>query len=91
MGINVKLPRLLQEEAQGVRLIEVRGRTVFECLKDLIHRHPRLEGRILDGEGRLLLQWMLYINDQGIARADELATPLKDGDTILLVPVAAGG
>ena len=53
----------MQEKTDGALLIEVRGGSVQECIADLIRRYPDLEGMILDGEDRLLLKWMVYINN----------------------------
>jgi molybdopterin converting factor small subunit len=91
MSIQFKLPKLLQEKTDGAVLIEVRGGSVQECIADLIHRYPGLEGRILDGEDRLLLKWMVYINNQNAAASIELSYPVKDGDIITLLPMVAGG
>jgi len=57
----------------------------------LIHRYPGLEGRILDGEDRLLLKWMVYINKKNAAASNQLFYPVKDGDIITLLPMVAGG
>ena len=91
MGIKFKLPKLLQEKTDGAVLIEVRGGSVAECIADLIRRYPDLEGMILDGEGRILLRWMVYINDQSALSSNELSNQVKDGDIISLLPMVAGG
>ena len=91
MSIQFKLPKLLQEKTDGAVLIEVRGGSLQECIADLIRRYPGLEGRILDGEDRLLLKWMAYINNQNAAASIELSYPVKDGDIITLLPMVAGG
>ena len=81
----------MQEKTDGAALIEVRGGSVQECIADLIRRYPGLKGRILDGEDRLLLKWMVYINNQNAAASIELSYPVKDGDIITLLPMVAGG
>jgi molybdopterin synthase sulfur carrier subunit len=91
MSIQFKLPKQLQEKTDGAVLIEVRGGSVQECIADLIRLYPGLEGRILDGEDRLLLKWMVYINNQNAAASIELSDPVKDGDIITLLPMVAGG
>jgi len=91
MGIKIKLPKLLQEKTDGAVLIEVQGGSVAECIADLIRRYPDLEGMILDGEDRILLRWMVYINDQSALSSNELSNQVKDGDIISLLPMVAGG
>ena len=82
MTIKFKIPKLLQEKTDGAVLIEVQGGSVQECIADLIRRYPGLEGMILDGEDRILLRWMVYINNQGAVASNELSYHVKDGDLI---------
>jgi len=91
MSIKFKIPKLLHEKTDGAALIEVLGGSVQECIADLIRRYPGLKGMILDGEDRLLLRWMIYINNQSAAASNELSYPVKDGDIITLLPMVAGG
>jgi molybdopterin synthase sulfur carrier subunit len=91
MGVQFKIPKQLQEKTGGAVHIEVRGRTVHECIADLIRRHPDLKGRILDGKGRILLKWIIYINDKSVIPSNELSYPVKDGDIITILPMVAGG
>ena len=91
MSIQFKLPKLLQEKTGGAVDVKVQGGSVQECIADLIRRYPGLEGMILDGEDRLLLKWMVYINNQNAAASIELSYPVKDGDIITLLPMVAGG
>ena len=91
MSIKFKIPKLLQEKTDGAVLIEVWGGSVQECIADLIHRYPGLEGMILDGENRILLKWTVYINNQSAASSNELSYQVEDGDIISLLPMVAGG
>jgi len=91
MSIKFKIPKLLQEKTDGVVLIEVQGGSVPECISDLIRRNPGLEGMIMAGEDRILLKWVVYINNQSVLSSDELSYHVKDGDIISLLPMVAGG
>jgi molybdopterin converting factor small subunit len=91
MGVQFKIPQQLQEKADGATQIEVKGCTVHECIADLIRRYPDLKGRILDGEGRLLVKWMVYINNEGVIASNALSDAVKDGDIIAILPMVAGG
>ena len=81
----------MQAKTGGAVLSEVQGGSVQECIADLIRRYPGLEGMILDGEDRLLLKWMVYINHRSGAGSHELSYHVKDGDIITLLPMVAGG
>ena len=91
LGVQFKIPKLLQDKTNGTTLVEVKGGNVLECIKDLIRRYPGLTGMILDEEGGVLLKWMVYINNKGTVPSNEASYPVKDGDTITLVPMIAGG
>ena len=91
MSIHFKIPKLLREKTGGAVLVEVQGGSVQECIADLIHRYPELEGSIWDREGRILLKWMVYINNKAVVSSNELLYPVKDGDIIALLPMVAGG
>lgn len=91
MGIQFRIPKLLQEKTDGATLVEVEGASVHECIADLIRRHPGLKGMILDGENRILLKWMVYINDKSAVSSEDLSRHVKDGDKIALLPMVAGG
>jgi len=91
MAVQFKIPQQLQNKTGGAIQIEVRGCTVDECMADLIHRYPDLKGRILDGEGQILLKWMVYINNESVIPSNALSYPVKDGDIIAILPMVAGG
>jgi sulfur-carrier protein len=91
VGVQFKIPKRLQEKTEGAAHIEVHGCTVQECMADLIRRYPDLKGRILDGQGRILLKWIVYINNKNFIPSNELSYPVKDGDIITILPMVAGG
>ena len=91
MSAKFKIPKLLQEKSDGAVLIEVQGGSVQACIADAIRRYPGLEGMILDGEDRILLKWMVYVNNQSAVASNELSYQVKDGDIIALLPMVAGG
>jgi len=57
----------------------------------LVHGYPALKGEIIDGQGMLLVKWVIFINNKPVVGSDELSVPVTDGDVILLVPMVAGG
>ena len=91
MAVIIRIPKILQDKTNGTVSVAVQGATVYECLADLIRQYPNLEGRVLGSDGRILLQWMVYINDAIAGRSDEVSMQLQEGDTIALLPLVAGG
>jgi molybdopterin converting factor small subunit len=91
MGVKIRIPKVLQDKANGVTLADVKGKTVRDCFEALIKQFPGLEGHLMDTQGVLLLKWMLYVNHGSISYKNELSYPVKDGDLVELLPVLSGG
>jgi molybdopterin converting factor small subunit len=91
MSIKIKIPEYLHDKTEGKSLLDVTGNTLRECLEALAHCYPALKGEIVDGQGMLLVKWLIFINDKLATASDELSATVKEGDVILLVPMVAGG
>ena len=91
MSVKIKIPKYLLKKTNEKPIVEIKGSTVHECIDALIQRYPELKGEILDVQGMILLQWMVYINNKNPTSSDELSHPVKEGDVIELIPVIAGG
>ena len=53
-------------------------------------RHGGLRDRLVDG-GSLRRFVNVYLNDEDVRFLDGLDTPVKDGDTVTVLPAVAGG
>ena len=91
MSIKIKIPEFLQDKTDGRSFIDVTGNTLRECFAALVHLYPALQGEIVDGQGKLLFKWLIFINGKLASASDELSTPVTEGDVVLLVPLVAGG
>ena len=91
MSIKIKIPEYLKDKTDGQPIIDVTGNTLRECLGALVQFYPALKGEIVDGQGILLVKWVIFINDKPVTASDELSAPVTEGDVILLVPMMAGG
>jgi molybdopterin converting factor small subunit len=56
-----------------------------------VERHPALRSRLRDGDGKLRPSVLFFLNSEDIRAKDGEATPVSDGDTLTIVPVADGG
>jgi molybdopterin converting factor small subunit len=80
----------MRPHADGQSTVEVTGATVQAVLADLGAKFPALAQRIFDnGQVRRFVN--LYLNDEDIRYLDNLATPVKDGDELAIIPAVAGG
>jgi adenylyltransferase/sulfurtransferase len=64
---------------------------VGEALSDLIAQHPDLRKHLYSEDGKMRSFVNVYLNDEDIRYLSKDATPVKETDTIVIVPSVAGG
>jgi molybdopterin synthase sulfur carrier subunit len=90
MAIEVRIPTILRNYTGGAKSVEGSGATLAELLADLESRHGGLQDRLVDGGG--LRRFVnVYLNDEDVRFLGGLSAPVKDGDTITVLPAVAGG
>ncbi len=90
MSVKVQIPTPLREHTGGAATVAASGATVHAVLADLLKQFPVLEARLFDkGQVRRFIN--LYLNNEDIRFLDNLATPVKDGDELAIIPAVAGG
>jgi molybdopterin converting factor small subunit len=70
--------------------IWVDGETVGECLDDLGRRYPGVKELMFDSQGRLYQHIYVYVNAEGMYKAD-FARAVSDKDELILVVLATAG
>jgi molybdopterin converting factor small subunit len=90
-GVRVRVfyPEL-QRLFEGSDDVRVQGDTVGECLDDLVRKHPGAESLLFDSRGVLLKRVYVFVNAEGMFKAD-FAKPVGDGDELILAVLATGG
>jgi len=91
MAIEVRIPTILRTYTDGQKAVEGKGNSLDGLLDDLDGRHPGLRGRLVTGEGALHRFVNVYVNDEDVRFLGGLETPLKDGDSVTVLPAVAGG
>jgi hypothetical protein len=91
MSIKVKLfyPEL-QKLAEGHESVRVEGQTVGECLEDLVRQLPQSGKLIFDSRGQLLKQVYVYVNAEGLNKA-EFSRAVTERDELILAVLITGG
>ena len=90
MAVRVHIPTPMRQHTEGKAVVEAAGNTVQAVLEDLGGKFPALNQRILDnGQVRRFVN--VYLNDEDIRYLDNLATAVKDGDELSIIPAVAGG
>ena len=90
MTVEVKVTANLQKMVGGKRSVEAEGGSVRELLDDLDRRYPGFKGQIVT-DGQIQRFVNIYLNDEDIRFLERLDTPLKEGDTLSILPALAGG
>jgi molybdopterin converting factor small subunit len=90
VSVRVQIPTPLRQHTEGKAVVEVNGGTVQAVLDDLGQKCPGISQRLFDnGQVRRFVN--VYLNDEDIRYLDNLATPVKDGDELAIIPAVAGG
>ena len=90
MAIEVRIPTILRSYTGGAKAVEGSGETLDELLNNLDAAHGGLRERLVDGE-KLRRFVNVYLNDEDVRFLGGLETPVKDGDTVTVLPAVAGG
>jgi sulfur-carrier protein len=90
MAIEVRIPTILRSYTGGAKAVEGSGATLDDLLNNLDAAHGGLRERLVDGE-KLRRFVNVYLNDEDVRFLGGLETPVKDGDTVTVLPAVAGG
>ena len=88
---KILIPTPLRQYAAKQDAVELKGATVGEVLAALTAQYSDLRRHLYNDEGKLRSFVNVYVNDDDIRYLNKEATPLKDGDTVSIVPSIAGG
>ncbi len=90
MAIEVRIPTILRNYTDGAKSVEGWGDTLGGLIADLDSRHGGLADRLVDDSG--LRRFVnVYLNDEDVRFLGGLDAPVKDGDTVTVLPAVAGG
>jgi adenylyltransferase/sulfurtransferase len=71
--------------------VPVAGATVGEALRELATTFPPLLRHLYGDDGRLRSYVNIYVNEEDVRWLEGERTPLREGDTLTIVPSIAGG
>jgi adenylyltransferase/sulfurtransferase len=91
MAVKVVIPAALRPYAGKQESLEFDARTVGEALDSLTTQFAELRKHLYADTGRLRSFVNVYLNDEDIRFLEKERTPIKDGDTISIIPSIAGG
>jgi molybdopterin converting factor small subunit len=88
---TLKIPSPLRTYSAGQAVVDVTGSTVGEALNSLVDQHPDLRQHLFNGQENLRPFVNLYVNSEDIRHLQDLATPIREDDRLMIVPSIAGG
>ena len=91
MPVTINIPAPLRQFTGGQSQIEVQATTAGEALESLTTIHTGLRRHLFNDQNALRNFINVYLNDEDIRHTSGTSTPVKDGDTIMIVPSIAGG
>ena len=89
--MKVHIPTPLRQYAGKQATVEVTAATVGDALQQLIAQYSDLRRHLYTDEGKLRAFVNVYVNDEDIRYLLKELTPVKDADTLSIVPSIAGG
>ncbi len=90
MAVEVRIPTILRSYTDGAKTVEGGGTTLAEVIDDLETRHAGIKERLVEsGDLRRFIN--VYVNDEDVRFLGGVETPVKDGDTVVVLPAVAGG
>ncbi len=91
MAATVKLPTILRKHAGNEAKVSAEGDTLSALLANLEASYPGITKNVISPDGGLHRFINVYVNDEDVRYLGSLETPIKDGDTVSILPAVAGG
>jgi len=89
--MKIIIPTPLRQYAQKKAAVEVPASTVGEALQALTSQNPDLRKHLYTDDGKLRAFVNVYLNDEDIRYLEKENTPVRENDTLSIVPSIAGG
>ena len=93
MSVSVRIPTILRTYTEGASEVSLEPAedTLAGVLDALEAAAPGIRARVLDDDGKLRRFVNVYVDDEDVRFTDGLATPVKDGAQVSIIPAVAGG
>lgn len=88
---TIRIPTPLRPYTNGQSDLTVAGETIGQVLENLVQQYPALRTHIFNENGELRPFVNLFIGEDNINDLQGIATPVQEGDRVLLIPSIAGG
>ncbi|MGH3008747.1 MAG: ubiquitin-like small modifier protein 1 [Gaiellaceae bacterium] len=87
---RIRIPPQLRHEVGGAREVPAAGENVRELLDDLMEKFPALRHQLVEDD-EIAPFVNVYVEGEDVRTLDGLDTPVRKGETVILLPAMAGG
>ncbi|MBI3636394.1 MAG: MoaD family protein [Candidatus Rokubacteria bacterium] len=91
MAVTVYIPTPFRRATGNRDRVEVAAADVGKLLDQLEGTYGALKGLVRNEQGEVHHHVNIYVNQEAIESLEGLATRLKDGDEVTIIPALAGG
>ena len=91
MGVTVRIPAVLRALVGGRAELTVLAGSLRDVLDAVGLESPELVSRVLADGGALRRHVNVFVNEEDVRFRELLETPVRDGDSVTIVPSIAGG
>ena len=91
MSLTIQIPTPLRRFTNESGEVQVEGATVGDAMQRLVDRHAALKPHLYTDEGKLRSFVNLFLNDEDVRYMKQENTPVREGDTLSIIPSIAGG
>ncbi|MBI2865421.1 MAG: MoaD/ThiS family protein [Chloroflexi bacterium] len=89
--VRVRIPTPLRKLSNGSSEVLINSASIADCVGALESQFPGFRERLCDEAGELRRFVNIYVNGEDVRFLEGLATPIKSGDEVSIVPAVAGG
>jgi len=87
----LRIPTPLRAYTSGQSEVNVNGASIAEALTDLTAQYPAIKPHLFNEGGDLRPFVNLFVGEKNIRDLQGVATPINEGDRVMLIPSIAGG
>ena len=91
MSVQVYIPTPFRRATNNQDRLSFEASDVEALLDELEESFAALKGLVRNDRGEVHDHVNIYVNNEGIESLQGLATPLRDGDEVSIIPALAGG
>jgi molybdopterin converting factor small subunit len=88
---KVLIPTALRSFTDGQSRIETSGSTAGEVIEQIAESYPEIRQHLYDEDGKLRSFVNVFVGEDNIRNFGGFAAPVRENDTVTLVPAIAGG